>query len=89
MKLHSAVFSTMAVVVIAIVATPTLYADADQAILLMRRAEPAVVKAGEPVTIYGQALDRSKVSDVMLAASGFVSQRIWNRAVITRRSCPQ
>ena len=69
MKFHSALFAMIAVVVIAFVVAPFLYADAGDAVPLMRRAEPAVVKAGEPVTIYGQALDRSKVSDVMLTTA--------------------
>ncbi|MEP7367006.1 MAG: hypothetical protein ABI972_27420 [Acidobacteriota bacterium] len=71
MKRKSTLISLMAAVVIAAVAVPCLYAaNSDETVPLMHRAEPAIVKAGEAVTVYGQALDRSKVSDVMLTTEG-------------------
>ena len=61
----------VAVAVFVAVAVPVLFAaNSDDAVPLMRRAEPAIVKAGEAVTVYGQALDRSKVADVMLTTEG-------------------
>ncbi len=69
MKGQTTLISLMAAVVFAAVAGPVLFAaNSDETIPLMRRAEPAIVKAGETVTVFGQALDRSKVSDVMLTA---------------------
>ncbi len=41
-------------------------ADTNNTVPIMRRVEPTVVKAGETATVYGEALDKSKVADMML-----------------------
>jgi hypothetical protein len=59
--------TAFAVLLAAAVLAPVLNADAnDNAVPFMRRVEPAVVKAGEEATVYGDALDKTKVADVML-----------------------
>jgi hypothetical protein len=67
MGCKSAFTSMMVAVFVAAMFVPLLSAtDAEEAVPLMRRVEPMVVKAGDAVTAFGQALDRSKVADVML-----------------------
>lgn len=67
MRTKSAFFSIMVVVFLAIVISPFVYAaDTNNAVPMMRRVEPAVVKAGEVATVFGESLDKSKVADLML-----------------------
>jgi hypothetical protein len=61
--------TAFAVLVTAAILAPVLNADAnDNKVPFMRRVEPAVVKAGEQATVYGDALDKTKVADVMLTS---------------------
>ncbi len=71
MKFKSTYLPVMVVaVVLAAMTAPFLYAaDAGDMVPIMRRAEPPVVKAGETVTVFGQALDKARVSDVMLTTA--------------------
>ncbi|MCC6294411.1 MAG: hypothetical protein IT164_17300 [Bryobacterales bacterium] len=67
MRIKTAFLTVMVVVFLAALIIPfAAAADANNPIPMMRRAEPAVVKAGETVTVYGESLDKSKVADVYL-----------------------
>ena len=67
MESKSVFISILAAVCIAALFVPLLgAADADNAVPFMRRVEPVVVKVEDAVTAFGQALDRSRVADVML-----------------------
>ncbi|MCC7237335.1 MAG: hypothetical protein IT163_18660 [Bryobacterales bacterium] len=67
MRIKAAFIPIMVVVFLAALVIPfAAAADADNPIPMMRRAEPAVVKAGEIVTVFGESLDKSKVADVYL-----------------------
>lgn len=70
MNYKSKFVPVMVVVILAAMAVPFLYAaDAGDMVPIMRRAEPPIVKAGAVVTVFGQALDKARVSDVMLTTA--------------------
>jgi len=67
MRTKSAFLSIMAVVFLAVLLVPFVSAaDTNNSVPMMRRVEPAVVKAGEIATVFGESLDKSKVADLML-----------------------
>ncbi len=67
MRTKSAFLTIMAVVFLAVLFVPFVSAaDTNNSVPMMRRVEPAVVKAGEVATVFGESLDKSKVADLML-----------------------
>ncbi|MBK7931634.1 MAG: hypothetical protein IPJ98_30400 [Bryobacterales bacterium] len=67
MRTKSALLTIMAVVFLAVLFVPFVSAaDTNNSVPMMRRVEPAVVKAGEVATVFGESLDKSKVADLML-----------------------
>ena len=82
MRTKSAFLTIMAVVFLAVLFVPFVSAaDTNNSVPRMRRVEPAVVKAGEVATVFGESLDKSKVADLMLTTvSKQVSVEILEQA---------